>query len=100
MNQTAIELPAADLGAAVRALQYAQAYDTLRLETYREKEDLTQRIRVKRIGSATALRFEDVGYFNRVYCSDETIFENLPEIEDFYHGSPYGCELVGPPTAD
>lgn len=82
---------------AVQALQYAARYDSMRLETYREKENLGQRIRVMRKRSALALRFDDVGYFNRVYAPDETALEHLPEIEEFYRGSPFGCELVGPP---
>src|SRR6185437_9044454 len=82
---------------AVKALQYASQYDSMRLETYREKESLAHRIRILRIGSAVALRFDDVGYFNRVYGADETVFDNLAEIEEFYRGGPFGCELVGPP---
>ena len=93
-------LPALDLKAAVQGLRHVQAYDVLRLETYRKKENLTERIRLSRLGSAMALRFDDVGYFNRVYCADETVFERLPEIEDRYRGGPHGCELVGPPSAD
>jgi hypothetical protein len=88
------------LEAALRALQHARQYDTLRLQTYREKENVADRIRLSLIASAMALRFDDVGYFNRVYGVDETVFERLPEIEEFYRGGPYGCELVGPPSAD
>src|SRR5580658_7682905 len=70
----------------------------MRLETYRQKEDLADRIRVSRMGSGLALRFDDVGYFNRVYCADAAMFEKLPEIEQFYSGGLFGCELVGPPS--
>lgn len=93
-------LPALDLDAAVQALHHVKAYDTLRLKTYRKKENLTDRIRLSQIGSAMALRFDDVGYFNRVYCAERTVFERLAEIEAFYCGGPYGCELVGPPSLD
>jgi hypothetical protein len=90
-----------DIQVAVEALRYACLYDTMRLETYRDNENLTGRIQISSFGSAVALRFDDVAYFNRVYCADESVFENLAEIEDFFSGSPFGCELVGPPlTAD
>src|SRR5262249_8286209 len=48
------------------------------------------------VGSATLLRFQDVGYFNRVYAPDDTVWERLAEIEAFYQESPFGCELIGP----
>jgi hypothetical protein len=70
----------------------------MRLETYRQKENLANRIWVSSIGSAVALRFDDVGYFNRVYCADQAFFEELPEIEAFYRGGLFGCELIGPPS--
>ena len=79
---------------AVEALQHVARYDSMRLETYRQKENLADRICVSSIGSAVALRFDDVGYFNRVYCADRAFFEELPEIEAFYRGGPFGCELV------
>jgi hypothetical protein len=85
-------------GVAVQALQHVARYDSMRLETYRQKENLTDRIWVSSIGSALALRFDDVGYFNRVYCADQAFFEELPEIEAFYSGGPFGCELVAPPS--
>jgi GNAT superfamily N-acetyltransferase len=69
-------------------------YDALRLSTYREKEWLEDRIRVGSIGTATALRFDDVGYFNRIYAPDESILDRLEEVEDYYRGSWHGCELL------
>ena len=83
---------------AHHALHYAARYDSMRLETYRHKEDLGDRIGISHIGSALALRFDDVEYFNRVYCTDFSFQENLSEIEDFYRGGPFGFELVGPPS--
>jgi hypothetical protein len=71
-------------------------YDSLRLTTYQTQEHLYRRISVSSIGSATALRFDDVGYFNRVYAPDEAIAEHVQEIEDFYDGCPFECELIGP----
>jgi hypothetical protein len=85
---------------AVEALQHVARYDSMRLETYRQKENLANRICVSPIDSALALRFDDVGYFNRVYCSDQAFFEKLPEIEAFYRGGPFGCELVAPPSEE
>jgi hypothetical protein len=87
-----------EAGVAVEALQHVARYDSMRLETYRQKENLTDRICVSPIGSALALRFDDVGYFNRVYCSDQAFFEELPAIEAVYRGGPFGCELVAPPS--
>jgi len=72
----------------------------MRLETYREKENLGRRIRILRKGSTLALRFDDVGYFNRVYAGDETFLDHLTEIEEFYCGSPFGCELITPPQSN
>jgi hypothetical protein len=87
-----------EAGVAVKALQHVARYDSMRLETYCQNESLTDRICVSPIGSALALRFDDVGYFNRVYCADQAFFEELPEIEAFYRGGPFGCELVAPPS--
>ena len=89
-----------DLTVAAQALQHVARYDSIRLRTYLEKENLADRIQMASIASALALRFDDVGYFNRVYCADESVFEMLPEIERFYHGGLFGCELVGPPAVD
>jgi Acetyltransferase (GNAT) domain len=90
--------PVQEVDVAVEALQHVARYDSMRLETYREKENLANRICVSSIGSTVALRFDDVGYFNRVYCADQAFFEELPEIEAFYRGGPFGCELVSPPS--
>jgi GNAT superfamily N-acetyltransferase len=85
------------LDLAVEALQCVSKYDVMRVETYRQKEGLADRIRVSSIGSTVALRFDDVGYFNRVYGPDQSIFESIPAIEEFYCGGSFGCHLVGPP---
>jgi N-acetylglutamate synthase-like GNAT family acetyltransferase len=88
------------LNLAAQGLAYAAQYDSMRLETYQQKEKLADRICVSAIGSsAISLRFDDVGYFNRVYGADESVFDRLPEIEEFFRKSPFGCELVGPPAA-
>jgi hypothetical protein len=87
-----------EVDVAVEALQHVARYDSMRLETYRQKENLDNRICVSPIDSALALRFDDVGYFNRVYCADQAYLEKLPEIEAFYRGGPFGCELVAPPS--
>ena len=87
-----------EVDVAVEALQHVARYDSMRLETYRQKENLAGRICVSPIDSALALRFDDVGYFNRVYCADQSFLEKLPEIEAFYRGGAFGCELVAPPS--
>ncbi len=69
------------------------AYDGLRLSTYRDKGPRRDLICVASMGSATLLRFDDVGYFNRVYGNDDVI-DRLESIEGFFHGSPHGCTLV------
>jgi hypothetical protein len=50
-----------EAGLAVEALQHVARYDSMRLETYRQKENLTDLICISPIGSALALRFDDVG---------------------------------------
>ncbi|MCU1248498.1 MAG: family acetyltransferase [Edaphobacter sp.] len=87
-----------EVDVAVEALQHVARYDSMRLETYRQKENLADRICISPIDSALALRFDDVGYFNRVYCADQAFLERLPEIESFYRGGSFGCELVAPPS--
>lgn len=93
-----LKISALDVDVATQALQYVSQYDAMRLETYRRKENLADRITVAPIASATALRFDDVGYFNRVYCTDSSTFDALEEIEEFYREEPFGCELVAPPV--
>jgi acetyltransferase (GNAT) family protein len=80
----------------MRALQLFARYDSMRLETYQEWGCRGRRIRIDSIGSALALRFDDVGYFNRVYAPDPSIADRLQEIEAFYEGCPYAFQLVGP----
>jgi len=82
--------------APMTALLLFASYDRLRLQIYREHGPCGERIKVGSIGSVTLLRFEDVGYFNRVYAPDEAVSEQLAEVEAFYDGSPFGCELIGP----
>lgn len=88
-----------DLQAAARALSFAAEYDSLRLKTYRREERLEDRIQVSRLGAAVVLRFDDVGYFNRVYSASDEVLGRLPEVEAVFRGSPFGCELMGPPGA-
>ncbi len=71
-------------------------YDRLRLERFRLRGDL-DRIRIRSIGQAQALRFDEVGYFNRVYhCGLETVSVRpfLDEVEEFYRGTTHPIELV------
>jgi len=85
---------AADASPAVRALQVMASYDCLRLGTYRDRECVHEKIRIERQFGALILRYDDVGYFNRVYAPDETIAGHLDYIERFYRDSRFGCELV------
>jgi GNAT superfamily N-acetyltransferase len=79
---------------AIHALQSFAAYDCLRLGTYRDREPQTGKIRIEKAFDATLLRFEDVGFFNRVYAPNDTISRHLDEVERFYRDSRFGCELV------
>lgn len=88
------------VGVAAEALEHVARYDSMRLQTYLDKEDLGDRILISPIGSGRMLRFDDVGYFNRVYSSDLTILDQLAEVEAFYGGGPYGCELVALPSEE
>jgi hypothetical protein len=81
---------------ALRALQHVAQYDEMRLRTYRDNENHGDKIGIASIGPATALRFDDVGYFNRVYAGVHDVWDSIDEIESFYRGGPWGCELIGP----
>lgn len=80
-----------------RGIELFAAYDQLRLETYQRREQRDNRIQVVRLATATALRFDETGYFNRVYSPDGSIFGHLDAVEEFYFGNPHGCELICPP---
>jgi hypothetical protein len=79
---------------AIHALQAFAAYDSLRLGTYRAREALQAKIRIEQAFGATLLRFDEVGYFNRLYAPDETVAGHLDEAEAFYRDSHFACELV------
>ncbi len=79
---------------AAQAIQVFAAYDRLRLESYREGELLHSRIQILQIGKSHLLRFDDVGYFNRIYAADAQVGDCLDEIERFYAGCPFRCELI------
>ena len=87
MNIEAVSLSQEVLPAIAR-------YDALRLQTYRDGESLHARIRMRTLGASTLLRFDDVGYFNRVYAADTSILSHMDEVERFYAGCPFACELV------
>ncbi len=81
----------------VRAMELFARYDSLRLRTYQAGENLDGKIRVVAIGPATALRFDEVGYFNRVYAPAAAAPAHVRDFEVFYRGCPFPCELVGLP---
>lgn len=81
---------------AATAIHLFATYDRLRLSLYRDKGSRGHLISIASIGSATLLRFEDVGYFNRVYAHDDDIADRLELVEQFFRGSSHGCRLVGP----
>ncbi len=79
---------------AAHALRVFAAYDALRLRSYREAESLQSRIHILAIGNSLLLRFDDVGYFNRIYADQALIGDHLAEVERFYAGCPFDCELI------
>ncbi len=79
---------------AAHALRVFAAYDSLRLRTYREGESLHSRISILSIGESCLLRFDDVGYFNRIYAADASVIAHIEDVERFYSGSPFDCELI------
>lgn len=85
---------AADTSPAIRAFQAMASYDCLRLGTYRDRESAHEKIRIEQRFGALFLRYDDVGYFNRVYAPGETIAGHLDHVETFYRDSRFGCELV------
>jgi hypothetical protein len=90
--------PALSPRTAVTCIDLAAKYNLRRLLTYKQYESHGDRIRINSIGSAIALRFDDVGYFNTVYAPDESITDQLNEVDEFFSGSPFECTLVGPPV--
>jgi hypothetical protein len=93
-----ITAPFVKAPAAASVLRLVCDYDCFRLRAYRKGESLGDQIKVRSFGGATALRYDEVGYFNRVYCPDAASLDRLTEIEDFYADCRYGCELIGPPS--
>jgi hypothetical protein len=81
----------------VRGMELFARYDSLRLRTYQACENLDGKIHVAAMGPATALRFDDVGYFNRVYAPAAVESGDVRDFEVFYRGCPFPCELVGLP---
>jgi hypothetical protein len=66
------------------------------LQTYRDTENLHSRIYIRSLGGATLLRFDDVGYFNRIYTAGDSLSLHLPEAERHYAGCTFACELITP----
>jgi GNAT superfamily N-acetyltransferase len=75
-------------------------YDRLRLSIYQARGSRSRHITIKESGGATFLRFDDVGYFNRVYSRSDDIGDRFDEIDDFFRDSPFGCRLVSPALKD
>ena len=69
-------------------------YDHLRLSLYRDWGNRGHRISIASIGLLALLRFEDVGYFNRVYARGRDVVDHLDAIEGHFEGSRHGCVLL------
>lgn len=78
----------------------AATYDRLRLSIYRERGHRTHRIAIEDVGQSTFLRFDDVGYFNRVYSRGDDIHEQFDAVDQFFRGSPHGSRLLSPSLGD
>jgi GNAT superfamily N-acetyltransferase len=81
---------------AETSFRLSATYDRARLSLYRDKGSRGHLIFVASTASLTLLRYEDVGYFNRVYALDNDAAGRLESIEGFFKGSPHGCRLVTP----
>jgi len=81
---------------AEMSFRLSAAYDRVRLSLYRDKGARGHLISIVSEGSLTLLRYEDVGYFNRVYAPDDDAAGRLESIEGFFRGSTHGCRLVTP----
>ncbi len=82
---------------AVTCLGMAAEYNLRRLSTYQQYEEHGDRIRIHCTESSIALRFDDVAYFNSIYAPDESVADQLEEVEEFFTDCPFACTLVGPP---
>ena len=82
------------------AFRLAAFYDRLRLSVYQARGAHTQRISIADMGASTLLRFDDVGYFNIVYSSENDVGGQLDAIERFFVDSPHGCRLISPSLQD
>jgi GNAT superfamily N-acetyltransferase len=78
------------------SFRLSAAYDRVRLSLYRDKGARGHLISIASRGSLTLLRYEDVGYFNRVYAPDDDAAGQLELVEGFFKGSAHGCRLVTP----
>ena len=82
-----------------RSLVVFAEYDEARLRAYRPV-GAPERIGVERWGSSTAMRFTEVGYFNRVYGVDASTVTGLASLLDFYSGCDHPIQLVAAPGVD
>ena len=67
LKATPLRVFSLDPGRAARSMSIAATYDELRLTTYASRPDVAARIETRRADHARGLRFDDVGYFNRIY---------------------------------
>lgn len=76
-------------------------YDEERLEIYRRHNPALS-IEVRRIGPYRALKFEDVGYFNRAIGPAAALERHGEALVEFYRGGslPFRLSLTGPASAD
>jgi hypothetical protein len=84
----------AGLSSLQGALEVFAEYDVARLLAYWQRGD-PERIAIESFGQSLALRFDEVGYFNRVYHVDEETVARLADVLAFYAGSPHDVHLVG-----
>lgn len=82
-----------------RALEIFAEYDTARLLAYRHTGD-PSRVAIEKIGGSLALRFTEVGYFNRVYHVDSNTLEHMEELAAFYEPVQQPVQLLAAAGTD
>lgn len=99
-NPFAAYQPVEDFGFARRVIEGFAAYDEMRLSVYAARAGNPGRIAIRRFGSAVAMRFPAVNYFNQVYHLDEDALDYLDEIEEFYRREGVSPKLFVAPDTD
>ena len=99
MEETNARCESISESSLARALAVFAEYDAARLRAYRTV-GAPERIGFLRLGSSWALRFTEVGYFNRVYGVEASTISELAALDDFYGGIDHPVQLIAAPHVD